>query len=289
MIIDFRLRPPTRSYKGFFSPRAVAALNARGVGCPVAPSYLKSTEGEDDATEKAALDLLDKEMDEAGIDVGVLNGRHTYATRVPCHVTDEEVAQFQSGSNGRFYGLAGINLDDPMEKILADLEKAINQLGLKGACMEPSLASTPLYPDDELLTPIYQKCLDLEIPILFMSGPFAGPDLSYTDPLHFERVASKFHKLEIVLGHGAWPYTSQVIGAAFKYVNIKVSPDVYMLVPSARDFVDAINWLPDQFIFGTAYPFGALKPVMDATNRLAIKKDAFQKYMHDNAAKLLKL
>jgi hypothetical protein len=210
----------------------------------------------------------------------------------PCHVEDEYMASISSDSKGRLVGLAGINLDKPIDVIVSGIDKGVKALGMKGVCIEPGLAKSPMYADDEKLMPIYQKCSDLKVPLLFMTGPFSGPDISYTDPLQFERVSNLFPSLPIVLGHGCYPFVREAIGASFKHMfgaGIYLSPDVYVFAPGGEDYVKAINWLPNRCLFATAYPFGNCEQLIEKTFKLPIDPDALPKYMYQNAENLLKL
>jgi predicted TIM-barrel fold metal-dependent hydrolase len=47
--------------------------------------------------------------------------------------------------------------------------------------------------------------------------------------------------------------------------------------------------LPDQFIFGSAYPFGNVDRSAARTFKLPVSATTMKKYFYDNAAQLLKL
>ena len=59
--------------------------------------------------------------------------------------------------------------------------------------------------------------------------------------------------------------------------------------PFAQEYFRAANtYLQDQYLFGSAYPFYALKPAVD-NNRAALRPQVHQKVFYDNAARLLGL
>lgn len=292
-IIDFRLRPPTAPYKGFFPETIVTTANFRfGVETP--PSYQKSVEGEEGATDKEALALLYEEIDRAGIRHGFMNGRHSHLAGLSCHVSDEYIAELSKESGGRLIGLAGVDGGMSVPEIVTGIEKAVKQLGFKGACIEPGLFETPMYADDERLMPIYEKCSELEVPILFMTGPFAGPDLTYTNPIQFQHVSETFPDLPIVLGHGAYPYVNEAIAVAFNRASIGaggvfLSPDVYMFSAGSDLYLKGLEWLPDRFLFASAYPFGNCEELVERTLSLPIDEETMTMYMYENAEDLLGL
>ncbi len=292
-IIDFRLRPPTAPYKGFFPEGIVRFANFRfDVDTP--ESYEKSLESDEGATDQGALELLYKEIDNAGIRYGVMNGRHSHLLGLSCHVSDDYIAELADRSGDRLLGLAGVDGSKPVAETVADIEKAVKDLGLKGLCIEPGLFEKPLYADDESLMPIYEKCNELEVPILFMTGPFAGPDITYTDPVQFQHVAETFPDLPLVLGHGAFPFVNEAIGVALKCSAIGsggvfLSPDVYVFAAGGDLYVKGIQWLPDRFLFASAYPFGNCEQLVERSLALPLDEEAMARYMYENAEDLLGL
>ncbi|HRO57670.1 MAG TPA: amidohydrolase family protein [Burkholderiaceae bacterium] len=292
-IIDFRLRPPTGPYRVFFTPALVERL-ARLWGDKEMPgSYALSLEDRPDADERALAALI-AEMDAAGIRLGVMNGRHSPNRAVPVHISDDYLHELEGRLDGRMASIAGVDLDLPMDEILGGIERAITRLGMRGVCVEPGFARQPMYAEDERLMPIYQKVSDLGVPLLFMSGPLSGPDNSFTDPVHFERVARLFPKMPVVLGHGAYPYVNEAIALAYKseatgVMNVYLSPDVYMFTPGATAFIEAVNMMPDRMLFGSAYAFCSVGTAVSRTMDLAISDEVMAKYMYGNAQRLLGL
>lgn len=290
-IIDFRLRPPTGPYRTFFTPNVVGSVN-RILGHGVPRSYTISTEPYPHAEDRAIAALID-EMDSVGVKIGLMNGRHSVNRPVPVHIEDKDLADLTERTGRRVLGLAGIDFDKPMTEILAGLDVAIKELGLVGICLEPGLARTPMYADDERLFPLYERVAELKIPLLFMTGPLAGPDISHTDPVRFDRVARRYSTMPVILGHGCYPYVTETVALAFKsevtgLLNVFVSPDVYMFAPGAQAYVEAINWLPKRFIYASAYSFCGVEESVHETLKLGIKDDALDAYMYRNAEALLR-
>ena len=276
-IIDLRLRPPIDEYRAMF-PLAMASKN------PPIPAWESGS---------SDLNLVYKEMDQAGIKAGLIHGRHVYHLQsgedgVPLRVEDDRIEQVVRESDGRFFGFAGTDLAKPMDEILSGIDRGINQLGLKGVNVEPGHAPTPIYADHESLTPIYEKCIELDVPVMFMTGFFCG-SLTQNDPQYFERVAFRFPKLKLLLAHGCYPYVTHAIALAVKCRNVYVSPDIYMFMPGGSMFVEALSLRPSQFLFGTAYPFGELTSCTEKSLQFPVTEKVLEKYMYRNAERLLKL
>lgn len=290
-IVDFRLRPPIGPFKGFFTPNVVGAVN-RLLTHPVPRSYTIGSETSPSAEDRAITSLI-SEMDNVGVRIGVMNARHSVNRPVPVHIEDGYLAEITERTDRRLLGLAGIDFDKPMKEILAGLETSVKELGLVGVCIEPGLARTPMYADDEKLFPLYEKVADMNVPLLFMSGPLAGPDISHTDPVRFDRVARRHPAMPVVLGHGCYPYVNEAIALAFKsevtgLSNVFVSPDVYIFAPGGHAYVEGINWISRRFIYASAYSFMGVEEAVLDTLALPINDDALHNYMYRNAEALLK-
>jgi predicted TIM-barrel fold metal-dependent hydrolase len=289
-IIDFRLRPPTGPYRNFFTPNVVGTVN-RLLGNPVPRSYTISSEPYPHAEDRAIAALM-REMDSVGVRLGMMNGRHSVNRPVPVHIEDAEMSVLTERTGRRLLGLAGIDFDKPMKEILAGLETATKELGLVGVALEPGLARTPMYADDEKLFPLYEKIQDMGVPLLFMSGPLAGPDISHTDPVRFDRVARRYSTMPVVLGHGCYPYVQEANALAFKsevtgLMNVFISPDVYVFAPGGQGYVEGINWMPKRYVFASAYSFFGVEESVRQTMALPIREDALDDYMYRNAEAIL--
>jgi predicted TIM-barrel fold metal-dependent hydrolase len=290
-IIDFRLRPPVGPYKLFFTPNVVGGVN-RLLDKPVPRSFLIGSEPYPHSEDRAIAALV-AEMDSVGVRLGIMNARHSVNRPVPVHIEDADLPGLSARADGRLLGLAGIDFDKPIQEILAGLDVAIKELGLVGVCMEPGLARTPMYADDEKLFPLYERIAEMNVPLLFMSGPLAGPDISHTDPVRFDRVARRYSTMPVVLGHGCYPYVNEAIALAFKsevtgLLNVFVSPDVYVFAPGGHAYVEGINWMPKRFIYASAYSFMGIDAAVRETLALPIKDEALDAYMYGNAEALLR-
>ena len=154
-IIDFRIRPPAKSFLklSIFDKSATSSLLNRPTwwGVEPAPSFMQSS-----------MELLIQEMNEAGVKKGVIMGRQS----APKYgrVSNDEVAEIVNEYPGYFIPFAGI---DPMDVKAAVLEtsRTINELGFKGIAVDPGLSDTPLTADDPLLYPVYAKCDELGVPV----------------------------------------------------------------------------------------------------------------------------
>jgi predicted TIM-barrel fold metal-dependent hydrolase len=101
-----------------------------------------------------------RNMDIAGIDAAVLSGWDPPLEE--CHIINDSLARLQEEYRGRFIGLAHTQ---PLrgKEAIAELERAVGELGLKGAVITATVEGKPL--DSTELYPFYEKMAQLGAPI----------------------------------------------------------------------------------------------------------------------------
>jgi predicted TIM-barrel fold metal-dependent hydrolase len=298
-IIDFRNRPPLKPFKGLFDLKAnylmQKRLNSINRGANTAmPSMALEGIGT-----PAAMDLWWKEIDAAGISAVVVNGR--YAAGLADFTMDNDtLAQLQDRYKGRLFGLSQVNLDQDPAKTAQEVEKAIKQQGLKGANLEPGYQTKGIgkmgtFTDDPSFWPILEVLAATGAFLLIQTGLFAGTDIWFNNPPALDRMLQSFPTVNVVLAHGGYPYVLEMLGLANKHPQLYLSPDVYMFWPGGQLYQMNLSLLPDQFVFGSAYPFCAMNEIVQDTltlrdNPLArVSDEVMEKYLSGNAARLLKI
>jgi predicted TIM-barrel fold metal-dependent hydrolase len=280
-VIDMRSRPPLPEFRAYFDPARLAALAARSGAAGVPRSFAEGS-----------MDLYFEEMAEAGIATAIVQGRNSPASSMgtrfnEAYIANDTIADLQVRYPGRFVGYAGIDASGTAHDAVAETQRCLRDLGLRGIFLEPGRA-LGAGPDDPRLFPVYEKCLQFGAPVNIMSGPYAGPDIGASDPVCIDRLATRFPELTIICGHGCWPYVQQIIAVAFKHRNVHVSPDMYMFAPGAGAYVEAANgMLRSQMLFGSAYPLRPMPQSVQESNDLGMKPDSLELYLHANAADLL--
>lgn len=276
-VIDFRLRPPV---KGFLEMVMYAAAERRDRitrqhGMEPAPS-----------AQAQSMDQLLAEMREADVTCGVVMGR---CSGLYGSVSNQDVADIVRAWPGRFVGIGSIDPRD-RRQAMAQIDEAL-ALGLKGINLEPGAYAEPLYADDRRLYPIYAYCEDKSIPVTIMAGGSAGPDLSYTYPVHVDRVAGDFPQLKIAITHGGWPWVQQMLHIAFRRPNVYLSPDQYLCnMPGMEAWIRAANgFLAERFLYASSYPFVGVKAYAQWFRRLPIRRELLDDLMCRNAQRFLGL
>ena len=298
-IIDFRCRPPMAAQKLIFDLKLGRLKWQNRFICPPSQATLPSMYkvGTDEG-----LDLLYQEMIEAGIDKIVVPGRNLSnppkavvkeSGITSLNVTDEELVELDRRYQGRAIGMHGIDAEQSSEEIVAGIEKAVSEHGLNGAVLEIGYsvdeAGRPLQLNDRRLYPIYETMIRLDKPLMLQSGIYAGHDIDANHWPPLDRVMQDFPGLKMILAHGGYPRILDAIALCVKHPSLYISPDIYCFFPGGRIYIEAISQLPDQFLFGTAYPFGTFVESLDLTLAFPLDREVMANYLYHNAARVLEL
>lgn len=278
MIIDFRVRPPYKSYLTTVMFRDLPRSKdfSQRLGVSQAPSV-----------SKLSLELMLKEMEKAGITKAVIPGRK--ANPAMGRVKNEDIQELLQQFPDKFIGFVGI---DPTESTaLEEILHRVVEGPFYGIVMEPGVLESPIYADDAQIAPIYEYCQRHNIPVNLMVGGNAGPDISYSMPIAIDHVATAFPKLKLIVAHGGWPWCQQMIHIGMRRKNVYISPDMYMVhTPGWQDYVTVANYtIPDRFLFGTAYPFVPFGEGLQYFKSIGIHEEHMERLLYKNAADLLQL
>lgn len=283
-IIDFRARPPFRGFRSAFHRDIDPAKS-------------------DDELMEAFI----HDMDAAGIGLAVAMGRtvrnpNARATAiVGGNVSNDDVLALMESYPGRFTGFGSVNVGNPPQAVKEVDECA--KRGFAGIAFYNPPQTPPLYDDDESLFPIYERCAKHRLIISITSSIMVGPDISYSMPIHIQRVALAFPELRIVVPHGAWPWTTQMIGVVlqgllFGMSQVYLIPDFYLSqrgIPGRQDYVDMADdaggfGLNRRIIYASSYPALPLKKSVDVIRETSFQNpDTYRLLLRDNAAALLGL
>jgi predicted TIM-barrel fold metal-dependent hydrolase len=132
---------------------------------------------------------------------------------------DEAISNFCSKAADRLIGFGSISPD----RFRPDLkvEWAVKRLGLKGIKIYPH---SGFYPNDKRLDRVYQKCVDLGVPVVIHTGIKAirMQWIKYNDPIYVDDVATNFPDLNVVMSHGGYPWVEQFLTVAYSNPNVWV-------------------------------------------------------------------
>lgn len=211
--------------------------------------------------------------------------------------TNDYVAELVNAHPEQFIGFATV---DPWKDRWAvnELERAVTQLGLKGLKLHP--IHQAFFPDDKRFYPLYEKCVELGVPVLFHSGFAAaglgmpgggGMKLKYAAPIpHFDDVAADFPGLTIIMAHPAWPWVEEQIAVALHKPNVYIDLSGWAPRYIPQQLINETNTrLQDKILFGSDFPYLPPDRWLAGFDQLDIRDEVRPKVLLENAKRALGL
>ncbi len=165
-----------------------------------------------------------------------------------------------------------VAVDPRREDAVAILEKGVTEQGARGLKMHPSAG---FYPDDPICHPLYEKAVELGVPVLFHTGTQPAPmKAKYSRPIFVDAVAADFSGLKIIMAHVGHCWWEEALTLAGTKWNLSVYfsgwQRAFMHGPNKfygmlRHALDEIG--PWRVMFGTDNPF--LKLMLPTENWIA--------------------
>lgn len=209
-------------------------------------------------------------------------------------LSNDEVASIHREFPERFVTFAGI---DPHKAGAVDeLERAIGELGMKGAKLHPSLQNFD--PSDEKFFPLWGKAEELGIPCIFHTGTSGigagapggqGIRIDLSRPILLDPVAAAFPNLSIVMAHFGWPWHAEALAMALHKTNLFIDISGWAPRYIPKEVVTEMRGrLAAQFLWGSDYPFILPSRCLDEMPALELG-DAEEAVLRGNAVRLLRL
>lgn len=213
------------------------------------------------------------------------------------YIGNDYVAEVVAAHPERLIGFGSV---DPWsgERAIREAERSVIELGLRGLKFHPSLQE--FFPNDERFYPLWERCSELGIPLLFHSGQTGvggrtagggGVKLKYCKPIpHIDDVAADFPDLTVVMAHPAVPWQEEQLSVALLKSNVFMdlsgwSPKYFrpILVQYARTI------LQDKVLFGSDYPVFHPERWLADFDTLDFPDDVVEKILVGNATRVLGL
>lgn len=274
-VIDFRFRPNT--------PETISGIQNSKMFKGLCES-IDFSKMKPQTVEEVVADL-----DQNGVEYAVITGRDcetTYGSKS----NNDSVISFVKKFPKKFFGFVGLDPHKGM-KAIAELKASVCDLGMHGAAVDPYLAQ--IYAHDAKYYPLYAKCCELDIPMVFTTGPASlvpGAIIDHVAPRYIDFVARDFPELKIIISHGGYPWVNEAIIVAQRNRNVYIELSEYEFSPMSEAYVQAANtMIGDKILFASAHPFVDFREAIKTYESLPIKPDVKRKIMYDNAARLLGL
>ena len=236
------------------------------------------------------LDDVISDMDAAGVDVGVTVAMDLTSALGVVMVTNESVAEMVRRFPKRLIGFASVD-PNTGESAVEKLERAVCDMGLQGLKLAPPVQQ--FAPNDEAYNPLWEKAIELNIPVWTHAGhqvSTPGSKAKLGHPMLIDELALRYPDLTIIMGHCACPWFWDAWSVCRRhenvYLDISAYPKLYHYFPW-----DAFSefGMEHKLLFATDYPLHDFNSCLDAVKRLDISGTFKAKILGENAANLLGL
>ena len=172
------------------------------------------------------------------------------------------------------------------------IDELYRTVGLKAVTAFPSGCSPQVPIDDRLFYPVYAKCCELDIPIFVCSG-VPGPRLPMApqEVARIDQVMYDFPELTFVTRHGCEPWQDLAVKLMLKWPGLHYSTSAFAPKYYPKAIIDYANTRgADKVIYAGYFPMGlSLDRIMGDMPNVGFKAEVWPKFLHDNAARILKL
>ena len=220
------------------------------------------------------------EMDRFGVEIGLIGAGVDVSRKALQTYPDRFVAQGGVDPNK---GKEGIQ-----DMVRQFEEFGVRSFGAFNAGFDPQVGID----DEVLMYPIYEKCVELDVPIFSCAG-VPGPRLPMW-PQHVERIDKvmyDFPDLVFVTRHGCEPWVDLAVKLMLKWPNLYYSTSAFAPKYYPKEIIDYANTRgADKVIYAGYFPIGlSLERIMKDMQQVAFKDEVWPKFLRENACKVLKI
>lgn len=164
-----------------------------------------------------------RQMDEHGIDkmcIMTSDHRRVYPNRKGPYTPNSFLREVRKSAPDRFVLTCGL---DPLRDVFEateELERCVKEWGFSACKLYP--AYDHFDPRDERLFPLYEKIIELDIPMQVHMGwtPCTNAPMKYQHPYLLDDVALRYPGLKVVVCHLGWPWVDECMALIAKYENV---------------------------------------------------------------------
>jgi uncharacterized protein len=221
-----------------------------------------------------------QEMDVCGVAIGMIGSPYgDVAQRALKEHPDRFVASLEVDPND-------------ITKAVRRIRKAKEEHDIKAVTSFPAGCNPQVPVSDRRYYPIYQTCIDLDIPVIVNAG-IAGPRVpsACQDVMHFDQVCYDFPELRIVMRHGAEPWEELAVKLMLKWPGLYYMPSAFAPKYYPKAIIDYANTRgADKVMYAGYYPMGlSLRRTFDEMPNVPFRDHVWPKFLRENAMSVFKL
>jgi uncharacterized protein len=164
--------------------------------------------------------------------------------------------------------------------------------GIKAVTTFPAGCNPQVPVSDRRYYPIYQTCVDLDLPIVVNAG-IAGPRVpsACQDVMHFDQVCYDFPELRIVMRHGAEPWEDLAVKLMLKWPGLYYMTSAFAPKYYPKAIIDYANTRgSDKIMYAGYYPMAlTLERIFTELADVPLRDHVWPKFLRENAMRVFKL
>ena len=172
------------------------------------------------------------------------------------------------------------------------IRQAKDEWDIKAVTSFPAGCNPQVPISDRRYYPIYQTCIDLDIPMVINAG-IPGPRLPARcqDVMHLDDVCYDFPELRIVMRHGAEPWQDLAVKLMLKWPGLHYMPSAFAPKHYPKAIIDYANSRgADKIMYAGYYPMGlSLRRIFDELKNVPFKDEVWPKFLRTNAERVFKI
>ena len=220
-----------------------------------------------------------KEMDRHGVAIGLIG----VGGKVAARALKEHPDRFR----------ASIEVDpNDITGAVRRIRQAHAEQGVKAVSSFPAGCNPQVPVSDRRYYPIFQTCIDLDIPIILNAG-IAGPRMpsACQDVMHFDQVCYDFPELRVVMRHGAEPWEALAVKLMLKWPGLYYMTSAFAPKYYPKAIIDYANTRGgDKIMYAGYYPMGlSLERIFTELPNVPFKDEVWPRFLRENAMRVFKL
>jgi len=172
------------------------------------------------------------------------------------------------------------------------IRRAHKEYDIKAVTTFPAGCNPQVPVSDRRYYPIYQTCVDLDIPLVANAG-IAGPRVpsDCQNVMHFDQVCYDFPDLRIVMRHGAEPWEDLAVKLMLKWPGLYYMTSAFAPKYYPRAIVDYANTRgADKIMYAGYYPMGlSLDRIFSELPSVPFRDHVWPLFLRENAVRVFNL
>jgi uncharacterized protein len=172
------------------------------------------------------------------------------------------------------------------------LRREHEEFGIRAVGAFPAGAFPQVAIDDPKMYPVYQTCVDLDIPIFCCAG-VPGPRLKFApqEVARIDTVMYDFPDLVFVTRHGCEPWEQLAVKLMLKWPNLYYSTSAFAPRHYPKAVIDFANTRgADKILYAGYFPMGlSLERIFTDMPNVPFRDHVWPKFLSGNARRILKI